>query len=121
MPRPPAPAPAVSPCYTNTGQWGAIGPKPCSGPPGSIIDVFVLVANPTYTPYTGLDFIRTGLADVSVAIAGSSTVGSTMVVVGGAPAQLCLAGSGSKWTIRLRNANGQLPGTIGDFTIRGCP
>jgi len=123
---PPKPPPPVGPvpCYVNSGAWAAVGPKPCFGPPGTMIDIFVLVSNPAYTPYTNVNFktvpVSGAPALVHATLAGSSAKGSIMTVVGGAPPQLCLAKSNSKWTVWLTNATKEL-GQIGEFTITGCP
>jgi len=125
-PRPPTPAPPAgpAPCYVNSGAWAAVGPKPCFGPPGTPIDIFVLVSNPAYTPYTNVNFKTVPVSGVPALVhatlAGSSAKGSVMTVAGGAPAQLCLARSNSKWTLWLTNATREL-GQIGEFTITGCP
>jgi hypothetical protein len=118
--RPPA-APAAAPCYTNSGAIAAVGPKPCFGPPGTMIDVFILRAT-TYVPYTQVHFKNVpvnGVPAVVIApLAGSSAAGSIMTVA--APAQLCLARSNSKWQVWLANATREL-GEIGEFTIISCP
>ena len=123
-PRPPTPAPPAgpSPCYRNSGAWAAIGPKPCYGPPGTVIDVFIYVATPAYTPYTALHFKNVPVSGVpalvTAPLVGASVAGAIMTSA--APAQLCLARSNSKWTVWLANATREL-GQIGDFTITGCP
>jgi hypothetical protein len=132
----PAP-PAFVACLVNSGSWAEIGPKPCQGPIGTVIDVKLVVAKAPYTPYNHLVYRPCGpgvnptggqnclpqppvvTAAVTSALAGSSTAGAVMT--SSAPPGLCVYGSNYTWQVFLVNASGPISGEIGLFAITGCP